>query len=316
MNSLGVPIRLRNFSKIIDLLLVTQSYFKGEGPSQLPTRRSGQVSPRRRLRHLGRLAIRGADLDMFFLSIFIRWVSRLSFMYRRRRIRRVIRRLRKRSRFSGRSRRARTSLRRYQSLTTRNPITSDVFCVKLRYSEVRNFTGSSGFSTFFVYRGNGIRDPNFTGVGGSVSGAAQWFNFYSDCVVLGSKIKLAVVNGAAQMAQCCIYPNRTSNPVGTNLTDLREIPYGRTRTLQLYSTGAQNRPQHLSNYFSTAKMFCVSKQEIKDNSLYWHQQGTDPTSQWFWIMEVDWPASVTTSYVVDTTIIYYCMFKRRVNVQV
>lgn len=224
----------------------------------------------------------------------------------------VRRRFKKRGMMTSRS----GGRRNYGRVIMRNPITADTFFVKLKFSELRNAVGGTGLSTSYVYRGNDIRDPNFTGTGGSVSGSAQWFGLYTDVVVLGSKIKMGVVNGAAQMAQCCVYPNRVSTPVGTNVGDLREIPYGRTRTLQLYSTGAQNRPQYLSNYFSTAKMYCVSRDEVKNNATYWHQESSDPAYQWFWIMEIDWPTSVTTSYVLDTTITYYCMFKRRENVQV
>lgn len=244
------------------------------------------------------------------------YVRRRRTSYQRRYARRANGYVRNRYRRKGRMMMSRAGGRnRFGSMIARNPITSDTLFVKLRFSELRTVGGSTGVNTSYVYRGNDIRDPNFTGTGGSVSGATQWFGLYTDVVVLGSKIKLGVVNGAAQIAQCCVYPNRNSTPVGTSVSDLREIPYGRTRTLHLYSSGAQNGPQNVTNYFSTAKMYTVAKQEVKDNQLYWHQSGTDPSNQWFWIMEIDWAASVTTSYQIDATITYYCMFKRRANVQ-
>lgn len=206
--------------------------------------------------------------------------------------------------------------RRYGTMISRNPITSDNFSVKLKYSEIRNVVGGTGTTATYVFRGNGIRDPNFTGTGGSVTGSAQWYNFYSNCFVIGSKCNIKVINGATQMAQVCLYPNRNSTSVNTGSGDLREIPYGRTKSTGIYSASAQNMPVHLSNYFTTAKIHGVSKSEIKDNYNYANEIAADPINQWFWILDLVWASSVTTSYVFDVDITYYCIFKRRVNVVV
>lgn len=240
--------------------------------------------------------------------------------------RRVYRTYRRRAPWRGRARtygrnrmaRPRTGgLRKYGTSISRNPIIADTFAIKLKYSEIRNITGGTAARASYVWRGNDIRDPDLTSAGGVVSGSAQWFGFYSDVVVLGSSIKMKIINGNAQMMQFCVYPNRTSVPIGTGSGDLREIPYGRSNTTGIYNASADNLPKYAKNYFSTAKMYCVSKAEIKDNTSYWHQVGSDPALQWFWILELETPASVSNfSWVQDVQITYYCMFKRRISVQV
>lgn len=207
--------------------------------------------------------------------------------------------------------------RRYGKAISRNPITSDTFFVKLKYSEIRNIIGGALTSSSYVWRGNSIYDPDFTSAGGNVSGKTEWFGFYSDCVVLGSKCKVKIINGTPQMMQCCLYPNRTSTGVGVGNGDLREIPYGSTTTTGIYSSNAQNNPRTISKYFSTSKMYCVGKSEISNNPTFWHQNTTNPSNQWFWILQCEVPATPDAlSWVQDVQITYYCMFKRRVNVTV
>lgn len=208
--------------------------------------------------------------------------------------------------------------RSYGRMMTRNPLTSDTFFVKLKFGEIRNITFGSVTSGSYVYRGNSIYDPNFSGAGGAVTGKTEWFNMYSDVVILGSKATAKVINGTTEMLQFCLYPQRTSTPVGVGDGDLREIPYGRTKTTGVYNSNAQNNPVTVSNYFSTSKAYCVSKQHVKDQAAFWHQTGTNPTYQWFWVLQGEVPALAGSglNYTLDMTITYYCMFKTRTNIVV
>lgn len=219
---------------------------------------------------------------------------------------------RRTGRFTSRS----AGRRSYGRMITRNPITADTFFVKLKYGEIRNILGSALTSGSYVWRGNSIFDPDFTSAGGSVSGAAQWFALYGDVVILGSKATVRVINGTGNLMQCCLYPNKTSTPVGSGVGDLREIPYGRTKTTAIYNANAENRPVTVSNYFSTAKMYTVSKQNVKDTVDYWHQGSNNPSRQWFWVLQCEVPSVPSAlNWVQDVSITYYCMFKRRVSVQ-
>lgn len=192
----------------------------------------------------------------------------------------------------------------------RNPITADIFFVKMRYSALQNITNGSVAAAKYIWRGNSIYDPDYTGTGLSVSGFAQYMGLYSAVVVLGSKINIKIINGSNQMLQQCIFPTLDVAEDHAKL-NLREIPYGKTSTSGIFGTSTSNNVITTRNYMSTSKMYCASKQEVKDNALYQHGSVTNPTNTWWWILMVNAGAVTTLNWTQDVTITYYVMFKRR-----
>lgn len=228
----------------------------------------------------------------------------------------------KRRRFSRRQywKPYRNSLRRrkaYSSIRNRNPVTADVLFVKLKYNYNGSVTGGATSETSYKWRGNSLYDPDVTSTGTQPMGYDQYSTFYDYCTVLGSKITLRILPGADTVCQFCVYPQTISASTAVGQA-LREVPYGRTATGGIYNIQG-NQFVKLRNYMSTSRMFCVSKQEIKDNVLFTHTSGTNPVDVWFWILTAQTQGGAVASslnFTFDVQIDYYVMFKRRTQLTV
>lgn len=237
---------------------------------------------------------------------------------------------RKRKRFSRMSyaRRFRRLYKRYYGMRKRrrgllngssrvrqiSPITADRLYVKLKYNFNKGITAGAVNTYYLVFRGNSCYDPDYSGAGTQPSGYDQYSNFYQYCVPLASKCSVRLLDGQdSSCIQWGLYPNMstTSNP---NTYTLSEIPYVRTKTGAIYDSKNVNKMVYLKNYMSTAKMYCVSRSEVKDNDLYSHSTATNPTNSWYWILQGTTFGGVVPSnfnFQYDITITYYVMFKRR-----
>lgn len=239
-------------------------------------------------------------------------------------MRRTMRRTWKRRRNFGRRRSFkpyRSSLRRRlsrpSSILNRNPITADVLFTKLRFNYNGSVTGGAVATVTRTWRGNSVYDPDYTGTGAQPMGYDQYSTLYDFVVVLGSKINFKILPGADTVCQFCIFPSLNSSSTAVTLA-LREIPYNRTATGGIYNIEG-NTFVRLKNYMSTAKIFCVSKQHIKDTINYAHSNATNPTNQWYWHLEVETQGGAAASslnFTYDVWIDYYVMFKRRTELNV
>lgn len=231
---------------------------------------------------------------------------RRSMAMRRRKSRFLRRSSWRRSRFSSGTR------RRYSSVLNRNPITADVLFTKLRFNYSGAVTAGAVATTTRTWRGNSVYDPDYTGTGTQPMGYDQYSALYDYVVVLGSKINFRILPGADTVCQFCIFPSLNSTSTSVTLA-LRELPYNRTKTGGVYNIEG-NGFLSLKNYMSTAKIFCASKQHVKDTVNYAHSNAANPTNQWYWHLEVETQsggASAALSFTYDVWIDYYCMFKRR-----
>lgn len=194
-----------------------------------------------------------------------------------------------------------------------NPITSDVMYGKLKYNYHGSVSGSSTATPLsYVFRGNSCYDPDQATGGHQPLGFDQWMTFYDKCVVLSSKITWRIFNTTTEVCQYTLYPSRTDTPASGQYTGLREIPYSKTATSGDYDHSG-NDILTISNYMSTAKIFCISKQEVKDNAIYGHSSGGNPTNQWYWILTTAAQSQPTMvkSYEYDVEVTYWYMFKDR-----
>lgn len=222
----------------------------------------------------------------------------------------------KKRRFSrksyARSSRSFSKRRKFTSVLNRNPITADVLFTKLRFNYNGAKSGGNVASTDLTWRGNSIYDPDYSGTGTQPMGYDQYSTLYDYVVVMGSKINFKILPGADTVCQFCVYPSLATSATTVALA-LREIPYGRTKTGGIYNIEG-NGFFKLSNYMTTAKMFCVSKQHVRDTANYSHSTATNPTNPWYWHLTVETQsggAAAALNFTYDVWIDYYVMFKRR-----
>lgn len=220
-------------------------------------------------------------------------------------------------RFTYRGRRRPMAGRRaYTARSVPPPVTSDVMYGQLKYNH--NTSDNSVFPVAipisYQWRGNSCYDPDvFTGLGQTQPlGFDQWMKLYEKCHVLGSKCTVRITNKTGAACQYALYPSKVSSAASGQYKGLREIPYSKTATSGLRGHNGNERIE-ISNYMSTAKMYCISKQEVKDKEVYGHTDAANPTNQWYWILTTAAfdLSNILYEYTVDVEIIYYVMFKER-----
>lgn len=199
-------------------------------------------------------------------------------------------------------------------VTLPDPVTSDIMVAKLKYNLNTAFTNAAlTISHTEVWRGNSAYDPEFATGGKQPIGYDQWKAFYQYCHVTGSKISVNILQGSDAVMQFALFPQSTSDSPDTMLKELRSLPYAKCATSGKYNQPGNTRIK-LTNYMSSAKMFCVSKQEIKDNPVFGHATNTNPANTWYWLLTgaVQGGGAVNPmSFTYDVEITYYVVFKRR-----
>jgi len=174
----------------------------------------------------------------------------------------------------------------------------------LRYTDhVTSITSTLGALGSYVFRANGIYDPNYTGTGHQPMGFDQWAALYNHYVVLGAKMTVKVLPSASSTAPCII---------GTMVTDGTAVPYTTPGTFIEAKRGpyrlfkATDRVVSLVQKYSSKKQFNVT--DVKDNVARIGAPVTaDPTEDamfniWFFTMDNTTASPnlfVTIDYIVE-----------------
>lgn len=223
-------------------------------------------------------------------------------VFRRRGGRRVFRRTR-RVRFTRRYKGKRRLRSTYKTAIIKSPTFARDLYVKLKYNMRTNMIGGSGVIPSYVFRGNDIYDPDFTGTGGQPLGFDQYITIYNKWTVMGSKCKVNFSNHSGDGAMVSIQGN-TSNS-WSNLDWLNQ-PLLRSACVGP-STGIGTKT--LSKYLSTASVMGVTKSKVRDEDSYSGSSSLMPSSQWYWLIKAG-AMNPTASVDVDLncTLTYYVRF--------
>lgn len=191
----------------------------------------------------------------------------------------------------------------------------DAMVVKLKYSTSYRITSALFEKTF---RGNGLYDPDQSGVGHQPLGFDQWMAFYTRYRVYASRIKVTILNNNDNSTNpnnnvtCVVLPTLsslaiTSDEQGDELMESKTDDAGK-------STGPAE--DKLENYMVTAKMFGVP--DIRYDNLNSGSDSSDPSYVWFWkvITNSTEGALVNQNTFVNVLIEYTAeFFQRRIIAQ-
>jgi len=174
----------------------------------------------------------------------------------------------------------------------------------LRYTEhVTSMTSTTGTLASYVFRANGLYDPNYTSTGHQPMGFDQWAALYNHYVVLGSKMTVKVLPQETNVSPCVI---------GTFLTDGSAVPYTTPGSFIEAKRGpyrlfkATDRVVSLVQKYSSKKQFNVV--DVKDNMDRLGAPVTaDPTEEamfniWFFTMDLTTASLnlfVSIDYIVE-----------------
>jgi hypothetical protein len=144
-----------------------------------------------------------------------------------------------------------------------------------------------------VFRGNGLFDPDASGIGHQPFGFDQWCSatsFYTRYRVLASTIRIKFINEIAIGAFVAVYPSQASGAPAT-WGNAAEVP----RSVTGYVGPASGYPiTQITNTCSTRQMF--GYKDITQEDLLSSLYSADPPLQWFWNTYL-WVADETTHAV-------------------
>lgn len=167
--------------------------------------------------------------------------------------------------------------RRSSMLTTSG--ISDIFTVKMRYSDTITLSSPGLTVGSRIYNGNSIFDPDQTGIGHQPLGRDEWAAFYNKYYVLGSSYRATFVSRSnIQQGQVAVYP-KPNSLVSTTMDNAREKPYSKYTILGRIDGGKANVT--LKGYMSTKKIFGLNKLS-NANDKYSAFQTADPNQLWTW----------------------------------
>ena len=191
--------------------------------------------------------------------------------------------------------------RRSSMLTTGG--ISDIFTVKMRYSDNVTISSAGLAVGSRLYNGNSIFDPDQTGIGHQPLGRDEWAAFYNRYYVLGSAIKATfIARSNIQQGQVALYPKPNST-VSTTMDNAREKPYSKYKVLGRIDGGRANVT--LKGYMSTKKIFGLNKLS-NANDDFSAFQTANPAKLWTWQLYVqgeDETSAYEARVVLD--IVYY-----------
>lgn len=190
-------------------------------------------------------------------------------------------------------------------------ICADIMRCTLPYVRAGNLSGA-GIQTV-VFRGNGMFDPDFSGVGQQPMGFDQWSAFYRRYRVLAYNIKIYAgqqdTSAGNDSSMVFISPQNTS----TTFTD----------PLQLYEQQLIKKKMITSNkgmdrttfelYVDIAKMRGVTREAIRSEQDYGALNTANPVNETFIHVGAVDATSILDTINIDTVveINYYCEFYDR-----
>lgn len=181
----------------------------------------------------------------------------------------------------------------------------DRMTVRLKYVQsLRLDTAFGGAPVSQVYRGNGIFDPDLTGVGHQPMNRDIWADIYEHYYVTSSAITVkavsALTGSSAAPCHLTVVPTRTTASAGI-MTTAQERP--RAKNILI---GFQGRARTIKHRVSTAAML-----PFRNSSLL-SQQNLLPADAWYWHIVTEGMTAGDESKVdIITTIIYTVKFFER-----
>lgn len=182
-------------------------------------------------------------------------------------------------------------------------IAADIMRVQLPYVRTATITGT-GIADY-VFRGNSVFDPDFTGVGSQPLGHDQWSALYRRYRVLASKIEIHVHSQDSADGQgMYIVPLNTSAAV-LSRTQILEQQGSDYKILALQGAGPSARS--MMKYKGTASQRGVPISAVRSDADFSALTTTNPNLEWFWHFGTFDMSSLVDSISAEITIkiVYY-----------
>jgi hypothetical protein len=191
--------------------------------------------------------------------------------------------------------------------------------VALKYSSRLSLTSTVGVYAEHNFAGNGLFDPDVTGVGTQPTGFDQWCAFYQRFRVLASHCRVQAINptaatNAASMADISLVPTNTTTAFA-NSDIAASQPYCK-RTLANTIGMGPNGPTRLESMMETDLILGVSKEAVLSELTYSGSASTNPADNWYWRICQEPADAASTQTIIYEVVITYLVdfFERQLNV--
>lgn len=183
---------------------------------------------------------------------------------------------------------------------------------KLRYADTdfdMSTTAGASYRTTYAFAGNGLYDPDTTGVGVQPYGYDQITTLFNIYRVYASQIKVRFFcEEATPKLVVTVFP-AISTPTYLDPSDLRVMPLARQHVIS--NQEGINRGNFLKQYCST---YTLLRESSKDRDAQ-GATSSNPTAIWYWCVVAD--TSDTTGEItcsMDVQITYYVQLTKNMNV--
>lgn len=194
-------------------------------------------------------------------------------------------------------------------------IVPDRVRVRLRYSENVLLAAVVGVQPAVqTWAGNSIWDPDVTGVGGTVTGASFWANFYARYLVVRSRMNLTCINGVNSAVRACLLP--TTSVVAAVTTPVSDaIEQERSKPMFFGQAAGGHDIRTVSTEVPTATVYGVEPEAVESEFNYSGAAvSANPTTLWYWTLVVDSLAGVTLGLNCEAVIDYDVVFSKRLPI--
>ena len=191
--------------------------------------------------------------------------------------------------------------------------------VPLKYSTRLALVSSIGVYAEHNFAGNGLFDPDVTGVGTQPTGFDQWMAFYQKYRVLASHIQVRAINptaatNAQSMADIGVVPTNTTTAFA-NSDVAGSQPYAK-RTLANTIGMGPNGPLRLSQSMETDLILGSSREAVITEQNYTGDAASNPANNWYWRIfqePADVASTQTIVYEIEITFLTD-FYERQLNV--
>lgn len=187
----------------------------------------------------------------------------------------------------------------------RGPGFSDSVYARLTYVEKFSITVASPIAQY-VFRGNSCFDPNYTGTGHQPLYYDQYSAIYNKYRVLGSSIRVDVVNHSIDSAaHFAVFPS-TDTQTFTSMSQVME--QGRAKSPKIIPLSQFGPMPIIKSYCSSRKALGLTKVQMGDDTVA-ALIGANPSQVWYWNIVTE---STTSTIDIDQIFIvkltYYVQF--------
>lgn len=217
----------------------------------------------------------------------------------------------KKKNYKGRRRNRRRQNKKNKPTTTimKSIGVADMLYVKLNYVDTIKISNASLPYFTYVFRGNSLFDPDFTGTGHQPLYYDQYSLLYARYRVLASSIKLDVINNSGNGTMYYVAEPNTDTTGTTSVSVIYE--QSRASAPKIVSIAAR-LGSRMKRYASTRKVCGLTKSQLYDDTFA-ALTSTNPGNVWYWNLlfeSVDQSTEVIGYFIIKIT--YYCQFFDRI----